>query len=67
MRYSNFQEGDNLTTQIEEIMVSGKLKGVELFVFTESLVFENILYKGTPKNPLLFEIVLRLHQVHIIG
>ena len=48
-------------------MVSGKLKGVELFVFTESLVFDNILYKGTPKNPLLFEIVLRLHQVHIIG
>ena len=37
----------------------------ELFVFTENMVFESTLYKGTSKNPLLFDIVLRLYQVQI--
>ena len=48
-------------------MDSGGLKGVELFVFTGKLVFESECYKGTSKIPLLFEIVLRLHQVQMRG
>ena len=48
-------------------MANGELDGVELFVFTDNLVFESIFYKGTSKILLLFEIVLRLHQLQMIG
>ena len=37
----------------------------EIFVFTENIVFESVLYKGTSNNPFLFKIVLRIHQLHI--
>ena len=46
-------------------MAIGELKGMELFVFTDNLVFESVLYKGTSKTPLMFELILRLHQVHM--
>ena len=48
-------------------MASGELKGVELFVFTDNLVFESVLYKGKLKRSFLFELVLRLHQVQMRG
>ena len=38
----NIQEGDNLTSQIEHIVANGGLKDVELFVFTDNLVFESV-------------------------
>ena len=38
---------------------------MELFVFTNNLLFESVFYKGTSKSLLLFEIVIRLHQVQI--
>ena len=44
---SNFLEGDNLNTQIEESVASGELKGVELFVFMDNLVFARVFNKGT--------------------
>ena len=47
---SSFWEGDNLTTRIEESMDSGELKGVKLFVFTNNLVFESVLYKKKLKT-----------------
>ena len=40
---------------------------MELFVFTNNPVLESEFYKGTSKIPLLFEIVLRLHRVHMRG
>ena len=66
-RSSNFREGDNLTTCIKESVASGELKGVEFFVLTDNLVFESLFCKETSKSPLLFELVLGLHQVHIRG
>ena len=30
-------------------------------------MLESVLYKGTSKTPLLFYLVLRLHQVHMRG
>ena len=60
---SNFLDEDNLTTRIEESVASRELKGVELFVFTDNLVFESVFYKGTSERPFLFELVLRLHQM----
>ena len=44
-----------------------ELKGVELLVFTDNLVFESVFYKEKSKSPLLFEIVLLLHQVNMRG
>ena len=43
-------------------MTSLELKDVELFFFTDILVFESVFYEGGSKIPLLLEIVLRLHQ-----
>ena len=48
-------------------MAGGELKGVELFVFTDNLVSESLFYKVTLKKPLMFELVLRLHQVYMRG
>ena len=44
-------------------MASWELKGVELFVFTDNLLFESVFYELTSKIPLLFDLVLRLHQI----
>ena len=43
-------------------MANGGPQDVEMFVFTDNLVFESVFYKGTSKIPLLFELVLRLYQ-----
>ena len=62
VRLSNFREGDNLTTGIKQSVASGELQDVELFIFKENMVFENMYYKETSKISLLFEIVLQLNQ-----
>ena len=64
---SNFREGDNLITQIEESVDTGDSKVTKLFVFTDNLVSESLFYKVTFKKPLMFELVLRLHQVYMRG
>ena len=43
-------------------MANGKLQDVELFLFTDNMVFESVFYKETPKIYLLFELVIRLYQ-----
>ena len=60
---SNLYEGEKISARIEQRVASGKLRDTDIFVFTENLVFESVFYKGTSKNLLLFEIVIRLHQV----
>ena len=40
---------------------------MELFVFTNNLVLESVLYKGISTPPLMLEIVLRLHQAQMRG
>ena len=40
---------------------------MELLVFTENLVSKSVFYKGPSKSPLLFGIVISLHQVQIKG
>ena len=40
---------------------------MELFVFTNNLVFESVVYMGKSKIPFLFELVIRLHQVQMRG
>ena len=38
-----------------------------MIFFTDKLVFEKILYKVTSKIIMIFEIVICLHQITIIG
>ena len=38
---------------------------MELFVFAKTLVFDSVLYKGTSKSPLLFELLSFLHPVQM--
>ena len=63
--YLNFREGGNLTERIDRIVEQGELKNVELFFFAANLVFYSVFYKGTSKRPLLFELVLHLHQMQM--
>ena len=44
-----------------------ELQDVELFVFTDNLLFKSIYYKGTSNIPLLLEIVLLLHKIYMKG
>ena len=37
---SNFKEGENLTEKVERKVAEGELKDVEVFVYTNNLVFE---------------------------
>ena len=46
-------------------MAKGELKNTYILVFTDSMGFESVLYKGTQKSPLLFDIVLLLHKVQV--
>ena len=48
-------------------MEQGDLKNMDVFFFTENLVLESVFYKGTSNSPLLFELVLCMHQVQIKG
>ena len=48
-------------------MSSGEIQYAEMFVFTDNMVFEIVLYKGMSKITFLFEIVLRFHQVQMGG
>ena len=40
---------------------------MELFALKDNLVVGNAFYRNTSKIPLLFELVLRLHQVQMRG
>ena len=43
------------------------MENVEIFKLIENLVFKSVFYKGTSNIPLLFELVIRLHQVQMKG
>ena len=45
--------------------MAGELQDTYIFVLSDNLVFERILYKVTSKRTLFFEIVMRLHQIHM--
>ena len=42
-RSSNVIEGNNLTYHIEHGVANGELQDVELFVFTDNLVFKSVI------------------------
>ena len=36
-------------------------------MLTDNMLFESVFYRGKSKIPLLFELILRLHQVQMRG
>jgi len=49
---------DALYDRVEE--ENAKLKGLEVFLFTDNVVAEGAFYKGTSSRRKLFELVLKL-------
>ena len=43
---SNFREADNLVIKIEALVKEGKIRGQEVFLFTDNSTFEVTYYKG---------------------
>ena len=46
-------------------MANRELQDVELFLSIDNLVFESVFFKGDSEITLLFELVLKLHQVQM--
>jgi hypothetical protein len=77
-RTFNWQEAENLVDRVERAVREGKLKNIEIFLFTDNIVFEGTYYKGMSSSKKLFDLMLRLqkaqaegslilHVIHIAG
>lgn len=62
---SNFRELSNLINSLEVLLADETLKHAEVFMFTDNSTSEAAFFKGTSKSPLLFDLVLRLHDLQI--
>jgi hypothetical protein len=54
---SNFRELANFVTRMEKEACSKKLRGSELFLFTDNDTAQSAYYNGTSSSKLLFELV----------
>ena len=52
---------------LEDLYENGKLKGCELFLFTDNLVAEYAYYKGSSSSRMLFDLVLRVRKLQMSG
>jgi hypothetical protein len=75
---SNWRELNNLVETLEQVVVTHKLQGSEIFIFTDNTTAEAAYWKGTSRSRKLFELVLRLkilelthgfilHVIHVSG
>jgi len=64
---SNFIELANIVYALERAQRQGTLKNSEVFLFTDNGTAEAAFFKGTSKSEKLFELVLRLHKIHMHG
>lgn len=75
---SNWRELNNLVEALEGVVARHKLRGHEIFIFTDNSTAEAAYWKGTSSSKRLFELVLRLkilemehqislHVVHVSG
>ena len=61
--YYNFREANNLVDSIRNVVYKGRLRDMQLFVFTDNWVFESVFYKGKSKITMLFETELQIHEI----
>jgi hypothetical protein len=52
---------------LEEYYLKTGIHGVELLMFTDSIVSENAFYRGTSSSPISFELVLRIRLLKMHG
>ena len=64
---SNFRELKNLVDTLEEMNEKGKLRGIEVFLFTDNTTAENAFFKGTSSNEKLFNLVLDIRRLEMNG
>ena len=62
---SNYRELRNLVETVEEEGAQGRLKNVELWLFTDNSTAESCFYKGSSTSPLLHELIVRLRKVEM--
>jgi hypothetical protein len=62
---SSWREANNLIEHLERIVKKHKLRGVEIFLFTDNMTAEAAFWKGHSKLRKLFEIVLRLKKLEM--
>jgi hypothetical protein len=61
---SNHRELANLVLRLERDIADGRLKKLEVFVFTDNSTAESAFFKGTSKSRNLFELILQLQVLH---
>ena len=62
---SNFRELKNLVETLETMGSGGELIGKEMFIFTDNMVSESIIAKGSSSSPLLFQLVLKVFKLEM--
>lgn len=64
---SNWKELCNLVESVERWHEAGWLKESELWMFTNNSTAENAFWKGTSKSRHLFDLVLRIKKLEMLG
>jgi hypothetical protein len=62
---SNWRELNNLVLALERLLKENKLRGSEIFVFTDNATAESAFWKGTSASEMLFKLVLRLRELEL--
>ena len=62
---SNYRELSNLVDTLLEMSLKGVLNGVEVFFFTDNATAEAAFFNGTSSSKLLFEQILKLHDIEM--
>ena len=63
---SNFREFGNFVIRLEKDASEGKLRGSEIFLFTDNSTTEAAFFNGTSSSKTLFELVLRLRKLELM-
>ena len=64
---SNWRELKNLVESIHDLAIQGRLRDKEVFLMTDNTVAERAFFKGTSKSRSLFELVLELRKLELVG
>jgi hypothetical protein len=64
---SKYRDLLNLVESLAAEVADGRLKGAEVFLFTDNSTAEAVFYKGNSTSRHLFELVLRLQKLEMAG
>jgi hypothetical protein len=64
---SNYRELLNLVDSLEAQVEDGRIRGAEVFLFTDNLMAEAVFFKGNSTSERLFKLMLRLQKIEMKG